>query len=81
MSVRPIRTIAVIMHSAITLLVLMIALVFEGSKAMDGHAMTLMSVRPIRIIAVFMPSAITLSVLTIALVFEDSKAMDGRAMT
>ena len=79
MSVRPIRTIAVIMHSAITLLVLMIALVFEGSKAMDGHAMTLMSVRPIRTIAVIMHSVLTLLARITAPVAQDFKAMDAHA--
>ena len=80
MSVTPIRTIAVIMHSAKTLLVLMIARVFKDSKAMDCHAMILMSVQPIHTIAVIMHSAITLLAIMIAHVSKDSKAMDDHAM-
>ena len=80
MNAKPIYTIAVLMHFAITLSVLMAALVSQDLKETDGCAMMLMNAKPIHTIAVFTHSAVTLLVLLAVLVCQDSQEMDGRAM-
>ena len=61
MSAKTMCTIAVFMHTAITLSVLIIVLVSPDSKAMDCPAMTSMNVKRIRTTAVLMHSVGTLS--------------------
>ena len=60
MSAKAICTIAVFMHTAITLLVLMAAVVSQDSMEMACHVQISMSARLIWTIAVFMHTAIIL---------------------
>ena len=70
MSARPICTIAMLMHTAKTLLVLMAVLVSKDSKVMVGRAVTLMNVRIELTGVTGMRNAQTLKALTNAPVFQ-----------